>query len=91
MPGGRAGLLAATALSLMLLLVFPVYAAATGVRLALTAGWLRSVPGLFVQAGVAEEVLFRGYLFGTCAPGARSSGRRRPRPARSRSCTCHFS
>jgi membrane protease YdiL (CAAX protease family) len=58
-----AGLVAATVLSLLLLLVFPVYAAATGVRLALTSGWLRWVPGLFAQAGVAEEVFFRGYLF----------------------------
>ncbi len=26
-------------------------------------GWLRLVPGLFAQAGLAEEMLFRGYLF----------------------------
>lgn len=35
----------------------------TGTRLAMTAGWRRLVPGLFAQAGLAEEVLFRGYLF----------------------------
>jgi membrane protease YdiL (CAAX protease family) len=27
-------------------------------------GWIASVPGLFAQAGIAEEILFRGYLFG---------------------------
>jgi membrane protease YdiL (CAAX protease family) len=57
------GVLAATALGLLLLLVFPIFAALTGTRLAMTADWLRLVPGLFAQAGLAEEVLFRGYLF----------------------------
>ncbi len=28
------------------------------------AHWLERLPGLFAQAGIAEEVLFRGYLFG---------------------------
>jgi membrane protease YdiL (CAAX protease family) len=27
-------------------------------------GWLWLVPGLFAQGGIAEECLFRGYLFG---------------------------
>ena len=27
-------------------------------------GWISLLPGLFAQAGIAEEVLFRGYLFG---------------------------
>jgi membrane protease YdiL (CAAX protease family) len=27
-------------------------------------GWMSLLPGLFAQAGIAEEVLFRGYLFG---------------------------
>jgi hypothetical protein len=40
------GVLAATALGLLLLLVFPAFAALTGARLAMTAGWLRLVPGL---------------------------------------------
>jgi membrane protease YdiL (CAAX protease family) len=58
-----AGLLAATVLALMLLLVLAVFAAVTGVRLAMKVGWLRLVPGLLAQAGIAEEALFRGYLF----------------------------
>jgi membrane protease YdiL (CAAX protease family) len=27
-------------------------------------GWISLLPGLFAQGGIAEEVLFRGYLFG---------------------------
>jgi membrane protease YdiL (CAAX protease family) len=57
------GVIAATALGLLLLLVFPVFGALTVTRLALTARWGWLVPGLFAQAGVAEEVLLRGYLF----------------------------
>ena len=57
------GILAASALSLLLLLVFPAFAAATGTRLGLDSRWAWLLPGLFAQAGVAEEVLFRGYLF----------------------------
>ena len=30
----------------------------------LLSGWISLLPGLFAQAGIAEEVLFRGYLFG---------------------------
>jgi len=63
------GVLAATALGLLLLLVFPVFAALTGTGLAMTAGWLRLVPGLFAQGGLAEEALFRGYLFRRLRPG----------------------
>ena len=32
-------------------------------------GWLWLLPGLFAQGGVAEEVLFRGYLFGRLRRG----------------------
>ena len=57
------GLLAAAGVSLLLLLVFPVFAAVTGTGLALRQGWTWLLPGLFAPAGLAEEVLFRGYLF----------------------------
>src|SRR6185295_5054610 len=60
------GVLAATILGLLLLLVF---AALTGTGLAMTAEWLRLVPGLFAQGGLAEEALFRGYLFRRLRPG----------------------
>jgi membrane protease YdiL (CAAX protease family) len=62
-PPAMRGLLVATTIGLLLLLVLPVFAAATGSRLVLTPGWGWLVPGLFAQAGIAEEVLFRGYLF----------------------------
>lgn len=61
-PAAR-GLLAAAALGLLLLLVIPAFARVTGAAVELSRGWARLVPGLFGQAGVAEEVLFRGYLF----------------------------
>ena len=47
-----------------MLAFFPVFAWATGLPLGLRPGWLLLVPGLFAQAGIAEEVLFRGFLFG---------------------------
>jgi membrane protease YdiL (CAAX protease family) len=77
--GGPAprGLLTAIVLGLALLLVLPVFALATGVRLILTPGWSGLVPGLFAQAGVAEEILFRGYLFRRLRTGrtfARAAG-----------------
>jgi hypothetical protein len=53
----------------LVLLVVPTYALATGSSVATTEGWLRLVPGLFAQAGVAEETLFRGDLFGHLRPG----------------------
>jgi membrane protease YdiL (CAAX protease family) len=51
-------------LSLLLLAVIPTYALLRGETLALYPGWLWLLPGLFAQGGVAEEALFRGYLFG---------------------------
>lgn len=68
------GLLAAAVACLLLLLVFPAAAAVTGRGLAVDARWPWLVPGLFAQAGVAEEVLFRGYLFRRVRRG-RSFGR----------------
>jgi len=48
-----------------LALVLPIAARLTATPLALRSDWLELVPGLFAQAGLAEELLFRGYLFGT--------------------------
>ena len=61
-PGGL-GLTVAAALSVLLLAVIPGYAALRGTSLATYPGWIWLLPGLFAQAGVAEEALFRGYLF----------------------------
>lgn len=57
------GMAAAAAIALALLLVLPAYAWAVGARLEFYPRWAWLVPGLFAQAGIAEEILFRGYLF----------------------------
>jgi len=56
---------AAAAVGAILLLTLPVFAVTNGARATMYPGWLLLLPGLFAQGGVAEEVLFRGYLFGT--------------------------
>ena len=48
----------------VLLLIVPIYVVGTGARWTMESHWWERVPGLFAQAGIAEEVLFRGYLFG---------------------------
>ena len=58
------GLVVAGGIGLMLLSVVPLFARATSGSVDLVPGWAALVPGLFAQAGVAEETLFRGYLFG---------------------------
>jgi membrane protease YdiL (CAAX protease family) len=58
------GMVAATAAALVLLTVGLLFALVNGMTAAFYPGWLALVPGLFVQAGMAEEALFRGYLFG---------------------------
>jgi membrane protease YdiL (CAAX protease family) len=58
------GLAAGVAVGLLLLLVIPVYAMLVGADLRWYPGWAGLLVGLLAQAGMAEEVLFRGYLFG---------------------------
>lgn len=57
------GMVAAVAIGLLLLGVIPAYAWLRGVPVVLHEGWMWLLPGLFAQAGVAEETLFRGFLF----------------------------
>lgn len=47
-----------------LLLTIPLFAIATSQKPTMYPGWPALVAGLFAQGGVAEETLFRGYLFG---------------------------
>lgn len=63
-PPRGAGMLAAVALSLLLLCVFPAFLAVKGgfVSLYPSAAWLAI--GIAAQAGVAEETVFRGFLYG---------------------------
>jgi membrane protease YdiL (CAAX protease family) len=60
---GIAPLLAVSALCLALMAYYPLVAWLTSSRLGLRGDWLWLAPGLFAQAGIAEEVTFRGYLF----------------------------
>jgi membrane protease YdiL (CAAX protease family) len=57
------GMAASLGICVLLLLVVPLFARLAGASVALEtgSGWL--LPGLFAQAGIAEETLFRGYLF----------------------------
>ncbi len=63
------GLAAAAGAGLMLVSIVPAFAYVTGGSVALVPGWASLIPGLFAQAGIAEETLFRGYLFGHLRPG----------------------
>lgn len=59
----RSGMLAALAVSAALLAVIPIVAWLAGGTMELYPGWPLLLPGLFAQAGIAEELLFRGLLF----------------------------
>jgi membrane protease YdiL (CAAX protease family) len=58
-----AGLVVAAGVCLLLLVTVPLFARINGSQLHLVPDWPASLPGLFAQAGIAEEVLFRGYLY----------------------------
>jgi membrane protease YdiL (CAAX protease family) len=58
------GLAAAIAIGMLLLVVIPAYAVLIGRAVTWYPGSSGLLAGLLAQAGVAEEVLFRGYLFG---------------------------
>jgi membrane protease YdiL (CAAX protease family) len=62
-PTGRS-IYAGLVIGGVLLLVIPTFAFATNLHMAMYPGWPALLPGLFAQGGVAEEVLFRGFLFG---------------------------
>jgi membrane protease YdiL (CAAX protease family) len=59
-----AGLAVAGAGGVLLLSVIPIFERVTGLSASPWPGWVSLTPGLFAQAGIAEETLFRGYLFG---------------------------
>ncbi len=52
------------AVSVALLLAYPLLGAALNTTLALTATWPANLAGTFFTGGIAEEALFRGFLFG---------------------------
>ena len=57
------GIVVASGAAFLLLMVALLFARARGMSAAFYPGWISLLPGLFAQAGIAEEVLFRGYLF----------------------------
>lgn len=58
------GLLAAVFISTLLILTLPLAAALTETRIVWRNDWIWLVPGLLAQAGFAEELTFRGFLYG---------------------------
>ncbi|OLP15391.1 hypothetical protein BST81_26640 [Leptolyngbya sp. 'hensonii'] len=56
-------MLVAIFICVMLLAFYPAFSMVTGAKLTLRDNWIGVSLGLFAQAGIAEEVLFRGYLF----------------------------
>jgi membrane protease YdiL (CAAX protease family) len=62
-PAAR-GVVAALMIGAVMTAFFPVFARVSGTSMALRDGWPWLMPGLFAQGGVAEECLFRGYVFG---------------------------
>ena len=59
-----AGIVVACGVALLMLIASWVFIRVTGMTATFYPGWITLLPGLFAQAGIAEEVLFRGYLFG---------------------------
>ncbi|HCA43401.1 MAG TPA: hypothetical protein DEP28_09145 [Bacteroidetes bacterium] len=52
-------------LSVALLLTYPLLSILLNVKIFLAEDWIYNLIGLSLTAGIAEEMLFRGYLFGT--------------------------
>lgn len=63
------GMTVAGAVAVLLWLAALLFMRANVLTFSFYPGWLSLVPGLFAQAGMAEEVLFRGYLFGQLRVG----------------------
>lgn len=58
------GILIAIVICVLMLLTIFIFASVTDSSFSFYPSWYLLVPGLFFQAGIAEETLFRGYLFG---------------------------
>jgi membrane protease YdiL (CAAX protease family) len=63
------GIAAGAAVSALLLILIAALGLGRVEPFAMQPGWLLLLPGLFAQAGIAEETLFRGYLFGRLCRG----------------------
>jgi membrane protease YdiL (CAAX protease family) len=58
-------LLPGAIMSVVLLLSYPLLSIFLNTELILVKGWYLNVAGLFLTGGLTEEVLFRGYFFGS--------------------------
>ena len=58
------GIVVAGGVTFLLLMVAFLFVRARELSPAFYPGWISLLPGLFAQGGIAEEVLFRGDLFG---------------------------
>jgi membrane protease YdiL (CAAX protease family) len=63
------GMVVASAVAVILWIAAFLFVRTRGMTFSLYPSWLLLLPGLFAQAGIAEEVLFRGYLFGHLRKG----------------------
>ena len=63
------GLAVAAGIATLLLLIGFLTLRINAIGLTPYPGWMALIPGLFAQAGIAEEVLFRAYLFGNMRIG----------------------
>lgn len=61
--------------TLVMLFFFPVFSAATGAQLTLKSNWLWILIGAIALNGIAEETIFRGYVFGGLRRGGLSFAR----------------
>ena len=68
-PPRTRGIIAASGVAAVLWMAALVFVSARGMTFSFFPGWISLLPGLFAQAGIAEEVLFRGYLFGRIRRG----------------------
>jgi membrane protease YdiL (CAAX protease family) len=69
LPHGRA-IVVALILSGMMILFFPILSLVSGARLSLNPDWLLTLTGIILVNGLAEETLFRGYVFGNLRQGS---------------------
>jgi membrane protease YdiL (CAAX protease family) len=63
------GVVVAAGVAVTLLVAGVLFAQTNGMTATFYPGWTWLLPGLFAQAGIAEEVLFRGFLFGHLREG----------------------
>jgi membrane protease YdiL (CAAX protease family) len=67
-PNWRAVLVAGI-IGILIVAVLPLFSRVTGAPMTVVDGWFLLAIGLFAQHGIAEELLFRGFVFGHLRAG----------------------